>query len=231
MSKNYACTTNQIQRQNVVNWGQLLYAWACERLYAEFAWSYDWVSWFVSFGRWSQWRALALDYVVGESILELGFGTGELLLALQQREQPVVGLELSSAMHRQVTQKLRRRGLTAMRIQARAQAIGLATATFDTIISTFPAPYIFEGATLAECHRLLRPGGRLVIVLGVAAGPQSRQRFIPLFYGAPSTAWHGRLHERFATAGFVLNFIDHPLDGLVVRIIVAEPSPQDASRP
>ena len=231
MSKNYACTTNQIQRQKVVNWGQLLYAWACERLYAEFAWSYDWVSWFISFGRWSQWRALALDYMVGEAILELGFGTGELLLALHQRGEAVVGLELSPAMQRQVTKKMRRRGVTVPRLQARAQATGLATATFDTIISTFPAPYIFEAATLAECHRLLRPGGRLVIVLGVAAGPQSRQRFIPLFYGAPSTAWHAHLRERFQAAGFMPTFIDRDLDGLVVQIIVAQPNSPADSQP
>lgn len=231
MSRNYACSTNPVHHQTAVNWWQILYAWACERLYAEFAWSYDWVSWLVSFGRWSQWRALALDHVVGESILELGFGTGELLLALRQQGQKVVGLELSPAMHQQVTKKLRRRGGTAPRIQARAQATGLAPATFDTIISTFPAPYIFAPATLAECHRLLRPGGRLVIVLGVAAGPQSRQRFIPLFYGAPSTVWHLRLRERFHAAGFAPTFIDHPLNGVLVQIIVAEPSPQIEMQP
>ncbi|MCS6844103.1 MAG: hypothetical protein NZ528_07260, partial [Caldilineales bacterium] len=53
-----------------------LYLWATQRLYNEFAWAYDAVAWLVSGGRWDRWRRLALDYVVGQPILEVGFGTG-----------------------------------------------------------------------------------------------------------------------------------------------------------
>jgi len=207
-----------------MNWLSCLYAWACERLYAELAWSYDWVSWLVSFGRWSQWRALALHYVVGEQILELGFGTGELLLALRRQGRSVVGLELSTAMHHQVNRKLRRQGLTVPRLQARAQATGLATGAFDTIISTFPAPYIFDPATLAECHRLLRSQGRLVIVLGVSAGPRRWQRLIPLFYSSPTTQLPSALVQRFVANGLIPTLVPHPVDGMVVNIILATPA-------
>lgn len=92
---------------------QRLYAWACERLYAELAWSYDWVSWWVSFGYWAQWRALALAYVQGPRLLELGFGTGELLPKLAVLTPLTVGLELSPAMHWQARHKLARHGLTS----------------------------------------------------------------------------------------------------------------------
>ena len=60
-------------------WIAQAYAWACERLYDEMAWSYDAVSWLVSAGRWSSWRAGAWAWVVDEPILELGVGTGVLL--------------------------------------------------------------------------------------------------------------------------------------------------------
>ena len=33
-----------------------LYLWACHRLYNEFAWTYDSVSWLVSLGHWWGWR-------------------------------------------------------------------------------------------------------------------------------------------------------------------------------
>lgn len=205
-------------------WLTHLYAWACERLYAELAWSYDWVSWLVSFGRWSQWRNLALHYAVGEQILELGFGTGELLLAMRRQGRQVVGLELSTAMHDQVNRKLWRQGVAVPRLQARAQATGLATASFDTIISTFPAPYIFDPATLAECRRLLRPPGRLVIVLGVSAGPDSWQRYIPLFYSSPTTQLPSALVQRFQAMGLTPTFVPHDLDGMIVNLIVATPT-------
>lgn len=166
-----------------------LYRWACERLYAELAWSYDWVSWLVSLGQWQRWRALALAEMQGERILELGFGTGELLCAASATGRAIYGLELAPAMHGLTAQKLTQRGLATPRVQARAQAMPFADATFDTIVATFPAPYILETATLRECVRLLRPSpagqnsaSRLLIVgLWVRLRHPTLQRMMPLF--------------------------------------------------
>lgn len=159
---------------------QRLYLWACERLYAELAWSYDLVSWFVSFGAWSRWQATALTYMRGDQVLEIGFGTGTLLATLSQQRYNVIGLELSAAMHMQTTRKLTRQALNPPRVQAPTQQMPFATGSFDTIIATFPSGYIFDPATLAECARILRRsttgpgatnlGGRLVIVTSVSHG-------------------------------------------------------------
>ena len=59
-----------------------LYGWATHRLYNEFAWTYDAVSWSVSRGRWDDWRKEALAHVQGTHVLEIGFGTGVLLLEI-----------------------------------------------------------------------------------------------------------------------------------------------------
>jgi ubiquinone/menaquinone biosynthesis C-methylase UbiE len=148
-----------------------LYLWATHRLYNEFAPLYDMVSWFVSAGHWAEWRRTSLVYVQGPRVLEVGFGTGELLAELTQRRVHACGLELSWAMQRVAARKLRRRGLSAPRVCGRAQRIPFADRSFDTIISTFPAEYIVDPHALLEMRRVLRSplgaddrGGRLIIV-------------------------------------------------------------------
>ena len=219
-------------------WLRRLYGWACERLYAELAWSYNLVSWLVSFGWWAQWRAVALSYVQGPRVLEIGFGTGELLPKLAVRTVLTVGLDLSPAMHRQAQRKLARLGVTLPLVQARAQAMPFADHSFDTIIATFPAPYILEAATLAECARLLalpptvtasaiaaqrRRGGQLVIVgLWVAFAQWHWTRWLPFFYGRPSAAALARLTHVFTTAGFSPTIGDRPVGPFRVGVVIAE---------
>jgi SAM-dependent methyltransferase len=139
------------------------YGWATLRLYNEFAWAYDPISSFVGGGRWDAWRRLALDHVKGPRVLELGFGTGELLIAMCERRLRPVGLDLSRAMHRVTARKLTSRGLTVPRLLARAERLPFASRSFDSVLSTFPAGYIAEKPALTEIARVLAPGGRLVI--------------------------------------------------------------------
>lgn len=139
------------------------YRWAAQRLYYEFAWTYDAVSWLVSAGQWSGWRKAALAHVVGERVLEVGFGTGDLLFEMAARGWNVCGLDLSPAMHRIAARKLRRRGLVAPRVRGVTQALPFTDGSFDMLIATFPAEYIVAPETLREAVRVLAPGGRFVI--------------------------------------------------------------------
>jgi ubiquinone/menaquinone biosynthesis C-methylase UbiE len=218
-----------------------LYAWACERLYDEFAGSYDVVSWLVSLGRWAAWRRLALDYLPSElatkqqsaapCVLEIGFGTGELLLEMARRGIDGMGLELSSAMHKITAKKLARHRLSVPCVRAVAQAMPLADASFDAILATFPAPYILESATLAECARLLRPpkpdqprsGGRLVIVgLWVGLNQPLLGKLVPLFYSSPGETFTNQILQRLTQAGFSSQIINHKIGLVSVGVIVGE---------
>jgi ubiquinone/menaquinone biosynthesis C-methylase UbiE len=141
-----------------------LYLWAYDRLYHELAWGYDLVSWFVSLGQWDSWRRAALHFVRGERVLEVGFGTGELLPLLAVKAERAMGLEASAAMHRITTRKLNRRHVKVLRVQGIAQHLPFTDESIDSIVCTFPAGFILDPAAHREFARLLRPGGRLIVV-------------------------------------------------------------------
>ena len=143
-------------------------------LYTRLAWSYDAVAWGVSFGQWREWGAAALPFLTGPRVLELGHGPGHLLAALAGRGYEVVGLDLSPQMGRLA----RRRTPTARLVCARAQAAPFAAGSFDGVLATFPTAYITDPATAAAIYRLLRPGGRLVIVPEARLGGRGPLRAI-----------------------------------------------------
>jgi ubiquinone/menaquinone biosynthesis C-methylase UbiE len=200
-----------------------LYLWATHRLYNEFAWAYDLVAWVVSGGRWDRWRRLALDYVVGEPVLEVGFGTGELLLALAAQGWQVAGLDLSPAMQRVTAQKMRRRGLWALRVRGAAQHLPFPDASLATVVSTFPAEYIIDPAALRELHRVLRPDGRLVIVgLVVLMESMWWSRFSRLVFGDIPESPLTRYQRRAAEIGFAVTVDMRDDPPFRVPVVVAE---------
>lgn len=142
----------------------MLYTFLYYQLYTRFAWAYDGVSRLVSLGRWDSWRRTALDFVVGRDVLEVGFGTGELLVEMARRHFAVTGLEASADMHRITSRKLAAAGRTVQRTQGLAQHLPFADASFDTIVATFPAGFITDPVAHGEFARVLRPGGQLVLV-------------------------------------------------------------------
>lgn len=139
--------------------------WFLRHLYRELAWAYDAVAWFVSFGRWTAWGETALAYRKEGPLLEVGCGTGRLLSRLAG-DAPAVGSDASRAM----LKRARRHAASVPLCQARAQALPFPPSTFDTVLSIFPSPYIYDPASWAEFRRVLRPGGRVVVVHAVQAG-------------------------------------------------------------
>jgi len=206
-----------------VGWLARLYGWAARRLYHECTWAYDAVSWLVSLGRWASWRAQALDYVTGGRVLEIGFGTGELLIELARRHRWAVGLEPSPAMHRIAERKLRRRGLEVPRVQAVAQRMPFADGAFDAIVSTFPAGYILDPATLQEAARLLRPSGRFVVVgMVVDIGDPRWRRVMRAVLGCSSEEVLAEYTRLARAASLEVTVVAPPGRGLSVPIVLSE---------
>ncbi|MBN2004148.1 MAG: methyltransferase domain-containing protein [Anaerolineae bacterium] len=210
------------QRKKLPPWIRL-YAWATERLYYELAWTYDTVSWWVSLGHWDRWRRQALDHAGGGRVLEVGFGTGELLLEMKRRGWNVWGLDLSPAMQRVTARKLRRRALTLPRVRARTQTLPFGDGRFDAVVSTFPAPYILHPDTLREIARTLAPGGRLVIsgLFSRVHKPWLRWLLYPI-YGGATDAYLERFRELMAEAGFSVNIVEIPERIVSIPVLILE---------
>jgi len=160
-----------------------LVKWGFHLLYNQFAWTYDVVSWLVSLGNWRRWQRAVIPYLAGERTLDLAFGTGNLLIDLAEAGFRPCGLDLSPYMLRITRRKLHRRGLAVPLCRGRAQALPFADGVFDSVVSTFPAEFILQPTTLREVARVLRPGGRTVVVAEARlAGRGFLSRFIELLY-------------------------------------------------
>jgi SAM-dependent methyltransferase len=134
-------------------------------LYHPFAWSYDLVAAVVSAGRWKMWVRKSASFVRGQRILELGHGPGHLQAYLIDRDRFVFGIDRSRQMGRIAYHRLYRLGMQPQLSCASALALPFPDDTFDTVITTFPTEYIVQPQTLAEIRRVLRPTGRLVMLL------------------------------------------------------------------
>jgi ubiquinone/menaquinone biosynthesis C-methylase UbiE len=133
-------------------------------LYHAFAWTYDFVAATVSVGRWQEWTHTALAYLDGPRVLEIGHGPGHLQVAMRQKGYVVFGLDESRQMGQLAASRLTNSRLPVALSRAYTQYIPFREDCFDNVTATFPTEYIFDPRTLAEVQRVLRPGGKLIVV-------------------------------------------------------------------
>ena len=171
-------------------------------LYHPFAFTYDLVAWVVSFGKWNDWVLSIFPHIEGTRLLELGHGPGHLQRFLLDRGLSPVALDESTQMGRIAKRRL---GTRHKLSRGLAQSLPFASASFDTVVSTFPSEYIFDPRTLTEIKRVLANDGKLIIL--PAAFPSNG--FLKWLYkvtGESPEALDDALKERlrtpFVRAGF-----------------------------
>jgi ubiquinone/menaquinone biosynthesis C-methylase UbiE len=151
--------------------------WGFHQLYHEWAWAYDAVAEIVSLGRWYDWVRAVQPFIDGPRVLEIGTGTGHLFQLLAHTEGlHAFGLDESAQMLRLA----RRRNFDADGlVRGAVQSLPLEAASFDTIVSTFPSDYVRDAGAIREIERVLRPGGRFVILPAAQlVGPKTHERLM-----------------------------------------------------
>ncbi len=115
---------------------------------------------------WRHYTEAALPWVPkGGIVLEIGPGPGLLLAQLAASCTLALGLDLSPRMLAQCQRRLQRLGHRAALIQGHATRIPLAAASVDAVVTTFAFSAFPDGAgAMGEMARVLRPGGRVVLV-------------------------------------------------------------------
>jgi ubiquinone/menaquinone biosynthesis C-methylase UbiE len=106
-----------------------------------------------------------------QQILDMGCGTGSSTLLLKQTfpSATVTGIDLSPFMLVMAQHKAQTAGLTIHWLQALAEATGLEANRFDLITAAFlfhETPPTIAQHILQESFRLLKPGGRVLVLDG-----------------------------------------------------------------
>ncbi len=126
-----------------------------DQIFARIARRYDLLNAIISFGRSQAWRRKGIEHLPTGRVLDLGSGTGAAADVFGDRE--VVALD-------PVIEMLRLSPIPR-RVVGVGECLPFADGSFDGVFSA----YVFRNLTsiddtLIEVERVLRPGGRLVVV-------------------------------------------------------------------
>jgi ubiquinone/menaquinone biosynthesis C-methylase UbiE len=133
-----------------------------DRMYTLFAGAYDLAV--KLFPIWKTWLRHALPYIQGPKVLEVSFGTGYLLTQYADRFE-TEGIDYNEKMVSVARANLEKKGIEARLQQGNVESLPYDDESFDCIVNTMAFTAYPNGAkAMAELHRVLTRGGRLVMI-------------------------------------------------------------------
>jgi ubiquinone/menaquinone biosynthesis C-methylase UbiE len=134
---------------------------------------YDWMAGLITLGREAKLRQWTLDLAdlrVGSVVLDVGCGTGTLLLAAAERvgrSGTLHGVEPSAEMRAHARHKAKTRDVSLQVVEGSADTLPYPPASIDAVFCTLALHHLpgpVQEVAIREMRRVLRPGGRVVIV-------------------------------------------------------------------
>jgi ubiquinone/menaquinone biosynthesis C-methylase UbiE len=134
---------------------------------------YDLLAWLMMRGREGVFRQKVVDLArlqAGESVLDVGCGTGTLAIAAKRRVGPtatVYGIDASPEMIARASKKARKAGVEVVFKNGIVEAQPFQDESFDVVLSTLMLHHLPPAAReqcAREMRRVLKPGGRVLAI-------------------------------------------------------------------
>ncbi len=144
---------------------------------------YDLLIWLVTLGRERSFRKRLLEPAhlrPGESVLDVGCGTGSLAIAAKRRvgvTGSVYGIDASAPMIARARNKAKRAGAEIVFENGVAESLPFPDARFDAVLNTVMLHHLprkVRQQCVREMRRVLKPGGRLLAVEFGGAAPHGK---------------------------------------------------------
>ena len=141
------------------------------RVFDSVAERYDVMNDLMSLGLHRAWKAFAVSIArprAGERVLDVAAGSGDLAVALRRKTQPggeVWITDINRRMLERGRDRLLDEGVAAPAVQCDAERLPFPSGYFDCVTVGFGLRNMTrKDAALAEMARVLKPGGRLVVL-------------------------------------------------------------------
>lgn len=163
------------------------------------------------------------DPVPGETLVDVGCGTGNAALLAAKRGATVIGVDPSQRLLEVAAADAEERDLDAEFVLGEGASMPISQAEADVVVSVFGVIFAEDpAAAAAEIARVTKPSGRVVLSAWIPGGPVSdairlaRNTVTEVLDEPPAPppfAWHepGPLTELFEPHGFSLSLTEHPI--------------------